>query len=79
MFADFMLEKQWFGAMDSARKHEFSFNEALSLLVGCDTQEEIDYFWEKLSAPAGSIQEWHGRNLVIIVIAASRRRSKLAA
>src|SRR3990167_3539177 len=28
----------------------FKFNEAISFVVRCDTQEEIDYFWEKLSA-----------------------------
>ena len=28
----------------------FKFSEAISLAVGCDTQSEIDYFWEKLSA-----------------------------
>jgi len=49
-FADFMLENQWFTAMDSAREHLFAFNEAISLIVFCDTQEEIDYYWEKLSA-----------------------------
>ncbi len=49
-FADFAIENQWFAAMDSAREHEFAFNEAISLLVPCDTQEEIDYFWQKLSA-----------------------------
>ncbi|MCQ6264694.1 VOC family protein [Fictibacillus sp. WQ 8-8] len=50
MFTDFMLENQWFAAMDSAREHKFSFNEAISFMVYCDTQEEIDYYWEKLSA-----------------------------
>jgi predicted 3-demethylubiquinone-9 3-methyltransferase (glyoxalase superfamily) len=50
MFADFMLEGQWFAATDSAREHNFAFNEAISFLVHCDTQEEIDYYWEKLSA-----------------------------
>jgi predicted 3-demethylubiquinone-9 3-methyltransferase (glyoxalase superfamily) len=50
MFADFMLENQWFTAMDSAREHPFAFNEAISLMVFCDSQEEIDYYWEKLSA-----------------------------
>jgi predicted 3-demethylubiquinone-9 3-methyltransferase (glyoxalase superfamily) len=50
MFADFMLEEGWFAAMDSAWEHKFAFNEATSFLVLCDTQEEIDYFWEKLSA-----------------------------
>ena len=50
MFADFMLEGQWFAAMDSAHEHNFAFNEAISFLVACDTQEEIDYYWERLSA-----------------------------
>jgi predicted 3-demethylubiquinone-9 3-methyltransferase (glyoxalase superfamily) len=50
MFADFMLEGQWFAAMDSAHEHHFAFNEAISFLVACDTQEEIDYYWERLSA-----------------------------
>jgi predicted 3-demethylubiquinone-9 3-methyltransferase (glyoxalase superfamily) len=50
MFADFMLAGGWFAAMDSAWEHKFAFNEAISFLVLCDTQEEIDYFWEKLSA-----------------------------
>jgi predicted 3-demethylubiquinone-9 3-methyltransferase (glyoxalase superfamily) len=50
MFADFMLEGQWFAAMDSAQAHDFGFNEAVSLMVYCDTQDEIDYYWDKLSA-----------------------------
>lgn len=50
MFADFMLENQWFGAMDSAHEHQFSFNEAISLMVYCRDQNEIDYYWGKLSA-----------------------------
>ncbi|MCL6099594.1 MAG: VOC family protein [Bacteroidetes bacterium] len=50
MFTDFMINRQWFAAMDSARQHNFIFNEAISLIVPCDTQDEIDYFWEKLSA-----------------------------
>lgn len=29
---------------------EFTFNEAMSLVISCDTQEEIDYYWEKLTA-----------------------------
>jgi predicted 3-demethylubiquinone-9 3-methyltransferase (glyoxalase superfamily) len=37
-------------AMDSSGPHEFVFTEALSLVVNCDTQEEIDTYWEKLSA-----------------------------
>lgn len=48
--AAFTLEGQEFAAMDSARGHNFSFNEAISLMVYCDTQEEIDDYWERLSA-----------------------------
>jgi predicted 3-demethylubiquinone-9 3-methyltransferase (glyoxalase superfamily) len=50
MFADFRLPGQWFAAMDSAHEHDFAFNEAISFVVPCDTQEEIDTCWEKLSA-----------------------------
>jgi len=50
MFTDFTLEDQWFTAMDSAREHGFGFNEAISFMVYCENQEEIDYYWEKLSA-----------------------------
>ena len=49
-YASFTLLGQEFGAMDSAREHKFAFNEAISFLVPCETQEEIDYFWGKLSA-----------------------------
>ena len=34
----------------------FKFNEAISFMVHCDTQEEIDYYWEKLSADPRSEQ-----------------------
>lgn len=56
MFADFMLENCWFAAMDSARDHKFAFNEAISFMVHCDDQEEIDYYWQKLSADPESEQ-----------------------
>ncbi|MHA4739437.1 VOC family protein [Dyadobacter sp. MSC1_007] len=50
MFADFQLEGSWFAAMDSAHEHQFAFNEAVSLLVNCDDQQEVDYLTAKLSA-----------------------------
>jgi predicted 3-demethylubiquinone-9 3-methyltransferase (glyoxalase superfamily) len=50
LYSDFMLEGQWFAAMDSAREHGFAFNEAISLLIPCEAQEEIDYYWRRLSA-----------------------------
>ena len=48
--ASFRLEGKEFAGMDSAREHNFVFNEAISFVVHCETQEEIDYYWEKLSA-----------------------------
>lgn len=56
MFADFMLEGQWFAIMDSGHEHGFTFNEAVSLLVNCEDQDEIDDYWEKLSAVPESEQ-----------------------
>jgi predicted 3-demethylubiquinone-9 3-methyltransferase (glyoxalase superfamily) len=49
-FSDFMLENSWFTAMESAHDHRFNFNEAISLLIRCETQEDIDYYWDELSA-----------------------------
>ena len=48
--AGFTLAGREFAAMDSAHDHSFGFNEAVSFMVGCDTQQEIDYFWDSLSA-----------------------------
>jgi predicted 3-demethylubiquinone-9 3-methyltransferase (glyoxalase superfamily) len=48
--AAFVLEGYGFAAMDSALAHGFTFNEAISFIVYCDTQDEIDHYWEKLSA-----------------------------
>ncbi|SDF74104.1 VOC family protein [Mucilaginibacter gossypii] len=50
MFADFHIDQTWLAAMDSAHPHGFSFNDAVSLLIPCETQEEIDYYWSALSA-----------------------------
>ncbi|SDH12161.1 VOC family protein [Desulfosporosinus hippei] len=47
---DFTLNNQLFSAMDSAYDHNFTFNEAISLVVKCETQAEIDCYWDKLSA-----------------------------
>jgi len=48
--ASFTLMGQKFAAMDSALDHQFNFTEGVSLLVNLSSQEEIDHFWEKLSA-----------------------------
>ncbi len=47
--SQFLLENQPFRAMEFSFDHKFNFNEAISLVVKCETQEEIDYYWEKLS------------------------------
>jgi predicted 3-demethylubiquinone-9 3-methyltransferase (glyoxalase superfamily) len=59
MFSDFKLHDTWLTAMDSAREHRYGFNEAVSLVIKCETQAEIDYYWEKLSAdPAAEQCGW---------------------
>jgi predicted 3-demethylubiquinone-9 3-methyltransferase (glyoxalase superfamily) len=47
MTARFQLEGQEFIALNGGP--QFQFTEAISFLVNCDRQEEVDYFWEKLS------------------------------
>lgn len=49
-YASFVLDGMEFGAMDSAREHKFAFNEAISFMVNCEDQKEIDHYWGKLSA-----------------------------
>ncbi len=47
--AQFLLGGQLFAAMDSSFSHAFTFSEGMSLVVPCDNQKEIDFFWEKLT------------------------------
>ena len=48
MVVSFELDGHSFTALNGGPA--FKFNEAISLQVNCETQEEIDYYWEKLSA-----------------------------
>ncbi|MET0815473.1 MAG: VOC family protein [Pseudoxanthomonas sp.] len=50
MYSDFRLGENWFAAMDSAREHGFAFNEAISFLVHCRDQAELDRYWTQLSS-----------------------------
>ena len=54
MTVDFELNGRSFQALNGGP--HFKFNEAISLVVNCDTQEEINYYWEKLSADPGAEQ-----------------------
>lgn len=56
MHSTFILNGQGFVLMEGAGKHGHSFTNANSLVVNCDTQEEIDRLWEKL-AVGGTIEE----------------------
>src|SRR5687767_5911399 len=47
MTVEFTIEGQKFVALNGGPI--FKFNEAISFIVNCETQEEIDYYWNKLS------------------------------
>jgi predicted 3-demethylubiquinone-9 3-methyltransferase (glyoxalase superfamily) len=51
--AQFTLDEKVFMVMDGAGNHAFAFNEALSFVVECNTQDEIDHYWNKLTADGG--------------------------
>lgn len=54
--AEFSLNGYQFAAMDSAREHDFGFNEAISIMVHCEDQKEIDRYWDALTAVPESEQ-----------------------
>ena len=54
MTVEFQLEGQEFVALNGGP--HFKFTEAISFVVNCETQEEVDYYWEKLSAGGKEVQ-----------------------
>jgi predicted 3-demethylubiquinone-9 3-methyltransferase (glyoxalase superfamily) len=59
MTVQFELDGQQFTALNGGP--EFKFNEAISLEVNCETQDEIDYYWQRLSSggdPAAQVCGW---------------------
>jgi predicted 3-demethylubiquinone-9 3-methyltransferase (glyoxalase superfamily) len=48
---EFEIEGQKFVALNGGPL--FKFSESISFVVNCDSQEEVDYFWEKLTADGG--------------------------
>jgi len=49
MYAEFELGHEPFIAMDGPDTPDYTFNEGVSLVVECDTQEEIDLYWSALT------------------------------
>ncbi len=69
MTVTFQLEGQEFTAINGGP--EFKFSEAISLLVNCETQEEVDELWDKLSAggeegPCGWLKDKFGLSWQIV-------------
>lgn len=63
MTVDFRLNQMKFIALNGGPK--FTFNEAVSIVVYCDTQEEIDHYWTKLTeggeeGPCGWLKDKYG-------------------
>jgi predicted 3-demethylubiquinone-9 3-methyltransferase (glyoxalase superfamily) len=48
---EFEIEGRKFVALNGGP--QFKFNESVSFVVNCETQDEVDYFWEKLTADGG--------------------------
>jgi predicted 3-demethylubiquinone-9 3-methyltransferase (glyoxalase superfamily) len=56
MHAEFRIAGRILMAMDSSMEHGFGFNEGVSLIVICRTQEAIDSFWNKLADGGSEIE-----------------------
>lgn len=54
MHAQFYLNGETFMVIDSAAEHAFAFNEGVSLSVTCETQDEVNHYWNALIADGGS-------------------------
>ena len=80
-YASLVLDGMEFGAMDSAREHKFAFSEAISFIVHCDDQKEIDFYWDKLSADpraeqCGWLKDKYGLSWQIVPTAMDQMMSR---
>jgi predicted 3-demethylubiquinone-9 3-methyltransferase (glyoxalase superfamily) len=69
MTVDFELDGERFTGINGGP--EFKFSEAISLLIDCETQDEVDYFWEKLSeggeeGPCGWLKDRYGLSWQVV-------------
>lgn len=72
-YASFRLNGQEFTAMEGNTGHQFTFTPAISFVVNCDTQEEVDGYFEKLSAvkaaeQCGWLQDTYGISWQIVPV-----------
>lgn len=70
-YASFTINGEQFIAMDSGLEHKFNFTPAISFMVECKDQNEIDHFWNNLSAvpeaeQCGWIQDKYGVSWQIV-------------
>ena len=49
MFSEFKIDNYPVIAMDGPGEHDYTFNEGVSFVVSCETQDEIDFYWNKLT------------------------------
>ena len=69
MTVEFELDGQRFTALNGGP--HFSFSEAISLEVGCETQQEIDFFWDRLTeggeqGPCGWLKDKYGLSWQVV-------------
>lgn len=55
-YASFKLAGQDLVVMENHESYEFRFNEGISLMIDCGSQEEVDHYWNRLTSEGGS--EW---------------------
>lgn len=74
--ARFTLDGQEFIAMDSHQALPYNFDPAISLVVNCETQAEVDYYWERLSEggfegaqQCGWLQDKYGVSWQVVPVA----------
>lgn len=65
LFAQYKLNGYLINSMSSNLKHDFDFNESISLMIHCDSQDEVDYYWKNLThdgqeQPCGWVKDKYG-------------------
>ena len=69
MTVEFELDGQRFVAINGGP--DFSFDEAVSFAISCETQDEVDYYWERLSeggeeGPCGWLKDRYGLSWQVV-------------